>query len=342
MSESPATPPRTLDELIPPELSARLDRLDLLSRKMLAGKMPGERRSKRRGRSVEFDDFRNYVAGDDLRHIDWNIYARLDRLFIKLFREEEDLALHIILDVSASMHTGAPIKSAFAARLAMALGYIGLVNQNRVSIAAFGRSATSPSTNSTPSDVRALAAMRGRRSVQPLAAFILESLADQATHAPGTSPPARESFTNAMRRLAQARAGKGVVVILSDFLIPAPSSGVSACREGLTYLAAANATPASFDTYALQILSPAELDPTVAQSQGLIGDLRLTDAESGRAVEVTVTPATIERYKASLLRHTDQLRADCLSLGIAHFNIRTDTPVVDLVMQTLRRGGLFR
>ena len=104
---TPDQKPKTLEDLIPPGLAATLDRLDLVSRKVFAGKLPGERRSKRRGRSVEFDDFRNYAPGDDLRHIDWNVYARLDRLFIKLFREEEDLALHVVVDVSASMQAGA-------------------------------------------------------------------------------------------------------------------------------------------------------------------------------------------------------------------------------------------
>ena len=129
--------PRTRDELISPELSSRLDRLDVRSRKVFQGALPGERRSKRRGRSVEFDDYRTYVAGDDLRHIDWNVYARLDRLFIKLFREEEDLALHILIDCSASMDAGNPSKLIFAHRLAMALGYLGLASQNRVSVMSF-------------------------------------------------------------------------------------------------------------------------------------------------------------------------------------------------------------
>src|ERR1700727_2434414 len=88
--------------LLDPSFMARLDQLDILSRKMLAGKMKGERRSKQRGQSVEFADYRNYVVGDDLRFIDWNIYARLDRLFLKLFLEEEDLALYVLIDGSKS------------------------------------------------------------------------------------------------------------------------------------------------------------------------------------------------------------------------------------------------
>src|SRR5215210_5256081 len=102
--------------LLDPSFMARLDQLDLVSRKLLAGKMKGERRSKRRGQSVEFADYRNYVVGDDLRFIDWNIYARLDKLFLKLFLEEEDLSLYVIVDVSKSSDYGDPGKSLYMKR----------------------------------------------------------------------------------------------------------------------------------------------------------------------------------------------------------------------------------
>src|SRR5438034_11406481 len=113
--------------LLSPEFMARLDQLDVMSRKLLLGKMKGERRSKRRGQSVEFADYRNYVIGDDLRFIDWNIYARLDRLFLKLFLEEEDLSLYLLVDVSKSCDYGDPAKATYLKKVAAALAYIGLV-----------------------------------------------------------------------------------------------------------------------------------------------------------------------------------------------------------------------
>src|SRR5882724_9410274 len=122
--------------LLDPTFMARLDQLDLISRKLLAGKMKGERRSKRRGQSVEFADYRNYVVGDDLRFIDWNIYARLDKLFLKLFLEEEDLSLYVLLDVSKSCDFGNPNKARYIKQVAAALGYISLVNYNRVNVVA--------------------------------------------------------------------------------------------------------------------------------------------------------------------------------------------------------------
>src|SRR5256885_13998541 len=129
-------PPSSKDSLLSSEFMARLDQLDVISRKLLAGKMKGERRSKRRGQSVEFADYRNYVIGDDLRFIDWNIYARLERLFLKLFLEEEDLAMYIIIDVTKSCDYGDPNKAMYLKRVAAALAYIGLVNYNRAVISA--------------------------------------------------------------------------------------------------------------------------------------------------------------------------------------------------------------
>src|ERR687895_2124778 len=114
--------------LLDPAFMARLDQLDVMSRKLLAGKMKGERRSKRKGQSVEFADYRNYTVGDDLRFLDWNLYARLDRLFIRLFMEEEDLHVYILIDNSLSMDFGTPTKLHYARQLAAALGFIGLVN----------------------------------------------------------------------------------------------------------------------------------------------------------------------------------------------------------------------
>src|SRR5215467_3431961 len=115
-------------DLLSPEFLLQLERLALLSRRAFRGRVQGERRSPRKGMSVEFSDYRPYGVGDDLRYVDWNIYARLDRLYVKLFVDEEDLCLHVLLDASASMGWGEPSKLLYGARLAAALGFIGLVN----------------------------------------------------------------------------------------------------------------------------------------------------------------------------------------------------------------------
>src|ERR1044071_6570897 len=166
------TRPRTIDELLGGELIAKISHLDYTSRKIFSGKLKGERRSKKRGESVEFADHRPYVVGDDLRHIDWNIFGRLDRLFLKLFLEEEDLALHIVLDCSASADCGTPSKFLFMQRMAMALGYIGLVNLNRVTVSAIGGAMATIGEEGeelSESTMHALRDIRGRRRTQDLA-----------------------------------------------------------------------------------------------------------------------------------------------------------------------------
>src|SRR6202011_1983274 len=123
--------------LLDADFLARLEQLELVSKKIFLGRMKGERRSKRKGQSVEFADYRNYVVGDDLRFLDWNLYARLERLFLRLFMEEEDLHFYILIDNSASMDFGTPTKLHYARQVAAARGFIGLVNLDRVVIEAF-------------------------------------------------------------------------------------------------------------------------------------------------------------------------------------------------------------
>ena len=322
--------PKTPDDLLGPQLAAALNRLDVLSRKVFAGKLPGERRSKRRGRSVEFDDFRLYVPGDDLRHIDWNVLARLDKLFIKIFREDEDLSLHLFVDASASMDAGLPNKLYFAARVAMAVGYVGLANQNRVAMTVY-RGSDRP--------VKRLAPVRGRSNARRLSQLLLECLEPSpAAGVPDQDSarraPARTDFNAALRGAAMSRSGKGVMVVLSDFL------NREGCEPGLNYLYGGGVT--GFDTWVLHLLSPGEIDPETERSRGLIGDLRLTDSESGAAQEVTISPALIDKYRDRMREFTEHLKTACRARGIAYLRVPTDTPVTGFVLDSLRRGGMLR
>lgn len=314
-------PPSSIEELLGRSLAAKLDRLDLLSRKMFAGKLPGERRSKRRGRSVEFDDYRNYVAGDDLRHVDWNILARFDRFVVKLFREEEDLSLHLLVDASPSMNAGTPGKLVFAHRVAMALAYIGVVNQNRVSLGVFGM-ANQP--------MKRLAPVRGRPAVARIADLLVSTL-KSASDTPAAPAPA--DLGAAMRSVARSASGRGVLVVISDFLAP---EGLGPGLNALASLAGAG-----YDVYCLQTLAPSELDPTKEEPR-LVGDLRLTDVESGRATEVSISPRVIARYRAAVSKYVDGLRAQCRARGLSHLLTPTDTPVETLVVSALRRQGMLR
>src|SRR5512134_343316 len=123
MRSSAVATARAANELLSTEFLAQLERLSLLSRRAFRGRVKGERRSPRKGQSVEFSDYRAYGVGDDLRYVDWNIYGRTDRLHVKLFVDEEDLCIHLLLDASASMAFGKPSKLEYGARLAAALGF---------------------------------------------------------------------------------------------------------------------------------------------------------------------------------------------------------------------------
>ena len=298
--------PKRVDELIDSELMARLDQVDVMSRKIFAGKLQGERRSKKRGVSVEFADYRHYVHGDDLRFVDWNVYARLDRLFLKMFLEEEDLSLLIAVDTSASMDWGNPNKFVFAQQVAMALGYIGLSNQNRVSLYSFNGQG-----------VEALPNLRGRRRTQEMGSWLLDR-----------EPAGDAGFNDAMRFVALSRQGKGVMVILSDFMLK------DSYEKGLRYLAGGG-----YDTFCLQMLSPEEIDPG---KHGLAGDLRLTDIEDDDVAEITVSAALLKQYKENLDAYCGRLRDFCVRRGVMHVTIDSSMDLTTLLLDYLRKRGLLK
>ncbi|MCS7032709.1 MAG: DUF58 domain-containing protein [Phycisphaerae bacterium] len=303
--------------LLTADLMSRLDRLDLLSRKMLAGKLKGERRSKRRGQSVEFADFRNYVVGDDLRFIDWNIYARLDKLFLKLFLEEEDLSLYLLVDTSLSMDWPRPSggqtasgragphehnKLLYARRLAAALGYIGLVNYNRVNVVALSDRV-----------IAETGGMRGRRRVAQMLDFLA-----------GLQPSGASHFAAACKRFALAHRSKGVCVIISDFYDKA------GFESGLRYLAGGK-----YDLFAIQTLSPGEIEPDLA------GDLKLRDLEDADTTEVSITQPLIRKYQANLNAYCLALKSYLTRRGGTYLFTRTDVNFEIVVLNYLRERRLL-
>jgi len=302
-----ATRPERVDDLIGNELMARIGQLDVVSRKIFSGKIQGERRSKRRGQSVEFADFRPYVHGDDLRFIDWNIFGRLDRLFLKIFLEEEDLSLLVAIDTSASMDWGFPNKLAYAQRLAMALGYVGLVNHNRVTMAAFGGEG----------GLRILKNLRGRRRTSEMGRWLLD-----------LQPGGANSFEESMKSLAVSRQGRGVMLVISDFLFK------EGYEKGLRYVAGRG-----YDLWCLQTLAPQEIDPA---AHGLAGDWRLTDAEDRDEAEVTASAGLIDQYRANLGAWCAGLRDFAVRRSIMHLVVDTSTDVDVLILEYLRRRGLLR
>src|SRR5436190_7149031 len=265
--------------LLDPQFLHRLEQLELVSRKIFLGRMKGERRSKRRGQSVEFADYRNYVVGDDLRFLDWNLYARLDRLFIRLFMEEEDLHFYVLIDNSLSMDFGKPSKLHYAKQVAAALAFVGLVNMDRVVVEVFSERLT-----------QSLPAVRGRKSLWRVLDFLQK-----------IEPAGMGNMREALRKFSIKSSGKGIVVLLSDFM------DKGGYEDALRYLVARQ-----FDIYAIQILSQEEIEPEI------VGDLQLTDIEDQDVAEVTVSGPLLKRYKQNLAAYRAALYEFCARRGVAY------------------------
>ena len=289
--------------LLSPQLLAQLERLELVSRKIFRGRMKGERRSRRKGQSVEFADFRNYVPGDDLRFIDWNLYARLEKLFLKLFLEEEDLHFYALIDASTSMDFGEPTKLQYAKQLAASLGFIGLTRADRVKIETLG------STHRRPGPV-----LRGRSSMWRMVEY-LDGIQ------PGENVPLAEGIKNFCLR----NHGKGILVLISDLMDKA------GYEHAFRFLVAQE-----MDVYVIHTLCPEELNPE------LKGDLKLVDAEDNDIAEVTVSRPLLDRYKRTLASFIDGAREFCTRRGMNYVMASTETPVDKLVASYLRRRGLVR
>ncbi|HID77792.1 MAG TPA: DUF58 domain-containing protein [Planctomycetaceae bacterium] len=277
--------------------------MELVSRKIFRGRMKGERRSRRKGQSVEFADFRNYVPGDDVRFIDWNTYARLDRLFLKMFIEEEDLHFYALIDASPSMDFGTPTKLHFAKRLAAALGFIGLVRGDRVRIQSLNPPAGKP-----------IPVLRGRRCLWQMLGYLEEIQQDD---------PIR--LAEAVRNFTVRNTGKGIVVLISDLL---DKEGYEAA---LRYLLAQD-----WDIYVIHVLSAEELEPDLA------GDLRLVDCEDGDQAEVTISGPLMKRYRQTVSAFINSAREFCTRRGIVYFPARNELSVEELITGYLRQRGLVR
>lgn len=293
--------------LLSPELLRRLEQLQLLAARRARSSLRGERRSRARGQSVEFADHRNYVFGDDLRYLDWNLYGRLDRLFLKLYEEERELPVRIFLDASESMTFGEPVKFDFARQVAAAVGYVALCGFDRVSVLPFPERAENATAG------RGLRLVRGRRSA--FAYFgQLEALS--------AGGPA--DFNAALHRGAIEARQPGLAVVLSDFLDPA------GYERGLGALVGRG-----FQVTAVQILAPDELEPKT------YGDLRLVDSESGAEQEVTFGRYRLAAYRQTAQNYIQRLREFCRQRGIHFFLANSATPIEDLLLKQLRAAELW-
>ncbi len=291
------------DELLTAAFMTRLEQLEIVPRKIHASRQKGERRSRRRGESAEFADYRNYVVGDDLRHIDWNIYARLERLFLKLFLEEEELSVTVLIDISKSMETGKPGKLLYAKRVAASIAYIGLCNYDRVSLCTYNEKL-----------VGQIQGLRSRHTIHRARKFLKDATAE-----------GKSRLSAATKQFAFHQKNRGVVLVLSDLLDKA------GFQEGLRYLLGRD-----MDIYVLHILSPEEVEPE------LTGDLKLVDVEDEDVAEITVSKPLLDKYKANLQAYCESIRSYCNQRGIAYYLTTTSQPFESLILNYLRQRGLVR
>jgi uncharacterized protein (DUF58 family) len=282
-----------------PDVLTLLERMTLPSRRPVMGDA-GQRRSRRTGGSLEFADFRAYVPGDDFRRVDWNAYARHERLIIRLHSADEDVTLTVWIDTSASMTYGEPSKLRAAASLAAALGYVALGTYDRACVATFA------------SEARMLTPrLRGRAATRRL-----------WTALAGLDGSGRTDF-GAIGRAA-TRAAPGIAVVISDFLSdPGPEAALAALRR------------AGQEPVLVRLLSRQEMEPD------LRGDLRLVDAETRAAVEVTVTPASIVAYRRRLADRTNALRALATRHRARLVDLVSDAGIVESV-RACRTTGIMR
>jgi uncharacterized protein (DUF58 family) len=291
-----------LASLLDEQFLRRLERLAFVARHHATGGIGGEHRSRAQASSIDFADYRHYVPRDDTRRIDWNVYARLGDLYIKLTEAREHLLSYLLLDRSASMDWGEPNKLSYARSLAAALGYVTLARNDTVSVACLG------------SRTVWLRDVRGRRRALDLLRFLDDASA--------------EGRLDLGRRLGELRFGKrpggrggGQAVLLSDLL---PPLGL---EDGLDRLLAAQ-----LEVIVIHVLSPQELEPLPG------GDFEFVDAETGERVQVGLSLQAVAQYQQRLTAALEHVSEVCVRRRVRYVRVRTDEPIEDVIMGALRRG----
>lgn len=286
----------------------KLDRLTLVAGKVRAGSIKGERRSSRRGTSIEFADYRNYVRGDDLRRVDWNIYARLERPFIKLLEDEEDLAVHLLIDASASMDWPRSgnrdlHKFLYARRVLAGLANIALGTGDRVTVTAL-----------RGDNIVHWGPFRARGHILSLFDW-LEKLYTRGT----------VDLNASLRDYANRTSRPGLCLLLSDLMSP------DGYEDGIRALQGRG-----YDVGVIQVLSPDEANPDIA------GDLKLIDVETGIPQDVTIDEDMRQLYIQRFQAWQAEIGAYCTRRGIRYVPITTSTPWEQLILFELRRASVVR
>jgi uncharacterized protein (DUF58 family) len=293
----------TSDDLFDQEFQRKLEYLALVSRKVFSGRLRAERRTKKSGSGVEFADHREYQPGDDFRSLDWNVYQRFGKLLVRLYEEEEDLAIYFIVDTSASMGFGEGKKLRYAKKVCAALAYVGLANLDRVSVV-------------TTSD-RVMARMpetRGKARIFKVFRFLRGVAADGQT-----------DLGDAMKTFVAQHKRRGLAVLMSDLYDPAGfERGINVLRYN------------KFDPFVVHVVDPAEARPK------LHGDVLVYDCETGEEREVTVTAKVLSRFAAAHGEYLAQIERYCATHQVSYAQAGVDVPFEEMILRVFRRGGFLR
>jgi len=291
------------DDLFDDDFQRKLDYLALVSRRVFAGRMRAERRTKKTGSGVEFADHRDYQPGDDFRYLDWNVYQRFDRLLLRLFEEEEDLAIYFIIDASTSMGFGDAKKLRYAKRVCAALAYVGLANLDRVSI-----------VSTTDKVLARMPATRGKARIFKVFRFLKE-----------LKPEGQTDLEDAMKTFVAQNKRRGLVVLASDLYDPRGfERGINVLRYN------------KFDPFVVHVVDKEEAKPKLA------GDVLLYDCETGDEREVTVTAKVLERFEAVYGEYLSDIDKFCSSKQVPYIQADVGVPFDELILRVFRRGGFLR
>ncbi len=297
--------PRALrrEPLFDDDFQRKLEMLALVSRRVFAGRLRAERRSKKKGSGIEFADHRDYVAGDDFRSVDWNVYQRFGKLLVRLYEEEEDLSIYLIVDCSTSMGFGEHKKFDQARKLCAALAYVGLANLDRVTVVGVNDGVVSrmPTT-------------RGKGRIFKVFEFLSR-----------LEPRGSTDLAAALKSFVAQHKRRGLAVLFSDLYDPAGfEAGINILRFN------------KFEPYVVELCDPAEARPA------LKGDVRIYDCETGEERELTITDGMLEKMASAVNEYRASIERFCAQKQVPYFAADVNTPFDELVLRVFRRGGFLR
>jgi uncharacterized protein (DUF58 family) len=294
---------RAEEDLFDDDFQRKLDYLAMVSRKVFAGRMRAERRTKKTGSGVEFADHREYQPGDDFRYLDWNVYQRLGRLLLRLFEEEEDLAIYIVVDASGSMAFGDAPKLRYAKLVAAALAYVGLANLDRVSV-----------VSTADGIVGRMPETRGKARIFKVFRFLRE--------VQGGGPT---DLGDAMKSFVAQNKRRGLAILISDLFDPAGfERGINVLRYN------------KFEPYVVHVIDPEDARPK------LHGDVLVYDCETGEEREVTVTGRILDQYTKAHEAFLADVARFCATHQVSYIPADIRTPFDELILRVFRRGGFLR